>query len=374
MKIAAIAGVATLVQLLLFLCTGSVVMKLRGRKAWSVSGALLLGFFIYFSIFEIICLIAEVTLAPLGRLAVIMLVIDAAAIIAGTVYCGRDWIMRLKTLPERLKAHGILIFFAILAVLAVCFFALIYTDGSADADYYIGMASTALFTDSIGRYEPTNGLLMTAINPRYAYALYPYHNAVMSDLFHIPVIVQARTVMNVINAFMCCIAVYRLGICLFAGKAENCVMPETGLDAASASAVRKADLFTLLVLVMHLFSSTIYMPGTFLFSRSFEGKNLIANLVLPSVIAAAVSIWRGTAGSRRHLFADLFLMIAAGVCFSSSVVIPAAFLTAAIIPYILIRKDFRMIFGYLFSMVPAVVWMTLYVLNSHYVFIIRTYR
>ena len=173
---------------------------------------------------------------------------------------------------------------------------------------------------------------------------------------------------------MCCIAVYRLGICLFAGKAENCVMPETGLDAASASAVRKADLFTLLVLVIHLFSSTIYMPGTFLFSRSFEGKNLIANLVLPSVIAAAVSIWRGTAGSRRHLFADLFLMIAAGVCFSSSVVIPAAFLTAAIIPYILIRKDFRMIFGYLFSMVPAVVWMTLYVLNSHYVFIIRTYR
>lgn len=374
MKIALFAGLALLAQLLLFLCAGSALMKLRGRKAWSLSASLLLGYFFYFCVFELVCLIAEVTLTSLGRLAVIMLVIDAVLIIAGTVYCGKDWILRLRTLHKRIKEHGFLLAFVIAACLAVCLFALIYTDASADSDHYVGMASTALFTNSIGRFDPASGMFVRAIKPRYAYALYPYHNAVMADLFRIPAVVQARTVMNVINAFISCLAIYHLGLALFGQKTAGAGAPEADEETDDGSSIRRAELFTLLVLLLHAFSSTIYLPGIFLFSRSYEGKNLIANLVLPAVFGAAALIWRGKCENRKELFADLFFVILAGVCFSSSVVVPVMLLSAALIPCMLLRKDFRLFRGLLFSILPALAWAALYVLNSHQVFVLLTYR
>lgn len=355
MKIAVLALVALLMQLLLFLCAGSAIMKMRKKSAYRLSGALLLGYFVYFSVFEVICFLCEIFLAPLDRLAVIMLVVAAAVIFAGTIFCGKDWILRLKTLKERAKEHGLILIFVIAAVVFVCLFALIYTDASADSDYYVGMASTALYTNTIGRFDPTSGSLLKAIKPRYAYALYPYHNAVIADLFRIPAIVAARTVMSVINALMSCIAVYQLGRTLLDRK-------------------KKADIFTILVIVFNAFSATIYLPGTFLFSRTFEGKNLIANLVMPAAMLIAVKIYRKAEENRRELFISMFFVTAAAVSFSASVVIPTAFLVAAILPYSLIHKDIKALGGLMFGILPPLVWAVLYVLNAHYVFIIRTFR
>ena len=85
MKIAVFAALALLVQLLLYLCFGSLLMKMRKQRAWSLSGAVFLGFFAYFSVFEVVCFLCEITLASLDRLAVIMVVVSGAAILGGTI-------------------------------------------------------------------------------------------------------------------------------------------------------------------------------------------------------------------------------------------------------------------------------------------------
>ena len=54
MKILFLACAALVIQLFLFLCTGSVVMRVRGKDEYSLSSALLLGYFTYFGIFEVI--------------------------------------------------------------------------------------------------------------------------------------------------------------------------------------------------------------------------------------------------------------------------------------------------------------------------------
>ena len=366
MRIALLAAIAAIVLCFLFLCTGSMIQKMRGKKDFSLSGALLLGYVVYFSLFEVICLVCEVALAPLSRLSVIMMTVGTAFMLGGVVYCWRSWLFRVRSLKRRLRAHGWLLAVVIVLTLAVCFFALIYTDDSADSDFYVGMASTALYTNTIGRFDPTNGRLLKAINPRYAYALYPIHNAVVADLFHIPAIVAARSVMSVINALVSCLSYYKLGRILFAQKTDrNLTAEETGRmgDQGSALQIRKTDVFTILLLL--------------LFTRTFEGKHLIVNMVVPLAAAACVAVFRGIpedAREQRFVFENLFFLLLAGVCFSASVSVPALMIAAALFPFLVYSKKWNMLLRLFLAELPFLVWAVLYILNSRQVFILASYR
>ena len=96
---------------------------------------------------------------------------------------------------------------------------------------------------------------------------------------------------------------------------------------------RAADLFVLAVFLVNLFSSTIYLPGIFLFTRAYEGKALIANICLPCVFGICVCYMRGNHDSR--LFRNLFWISFAGVCFSASSVFLFVLSACGILPVIL---------------------------------------
>lgn len=366
MKTLVLGLAALLVQLYFFLCAGLIINKMKKKQDQPLSEMLLTGFFAYFTVFEVICFLCEVTLAPLSRLTVIMVVIGAAVLLAGTALWLKERTLLSVYLKEKVRLHGFWLAALLLASLLICFFALIYTDASADSDFYVGTAATALFTNSIGRFEPTSGRAMTTMLPRYAYTLFPYHNAVMADVFRIPVIVQARSVMSVINALMGIISTYYLGTCLFRQRGET--------EIQDPQRQRKADIFTLLVLVLNAFSATIYMPGAFFFSRSFEGKHLAANVLIPFVMAALVKLYRDTETDRREALLILFPAMAAGVCFSASTVTAIMLLTAGALPLILFRKEWKMILYYLTAALPYLIWMVLYVLNSKGVFVLSAHR
>lgn len=402
MKIALLAAAAALVLVLLYLSLGSLILRGWKRRAESLTGAVLLGFFAWFALFEIVCLVCEVTLTSFGTLVRISAGCAGAILAAGILVCCRDWLNLIRSVRDKAREHGLLFLLLILATGAVCFFALIYTDASADADYYIGMASTASFTNSIGRFNPTTGKLLRAINPRYAYALYPYFFAVVADLFRIPVIVAARMVMSVLGALMTCLSAYFLGKCLFldrpiAGRGQGAEAEDAsgykdkgrphgsdrwGSQKAGRAAswedagqqTRKADLFTLLLLVLHLFSATIYLPGSFLFARSFEGKHMIANVALPCLLALCILVYRKAYSSERQLYLCLFLLTLAGVSFSSSAILLAILAVGALLPLACARKSWPMLGRLFLAVLPILCWAGLYVLNSRRVFVLLTYR
>ena len=107
MKILLLAAAAMAVQLFLFLCLGSVILKIRGRQEYSLGRAALLGYFAWFGIFEVVCLIFEVLLLPLRTLALVMGLIAAAVILAGLFSGYRCWIQSMNSLRFRLKLHGL---------------------------------------------------------------------------------------------------------------------------------------------------------------------------------------------------------------------------------------------------------------------------
>ncbi len=47
---------------------------------------------------------------------------------------------------------------------------------------------------------------------------------------------------------------------------------------------KKADLMLVFVCVLQLFCGMIYSSGTFFFTRSYEGKAILANIAIPAVL------------------------------------------------------------------------------------------
>ena len=106
MVILLLSAAALIVQLFLFLCAGSIVMKIRGHQDYALGKAALLGYFVWFGIFEVICLACEITLLPLRTLSVIMAAVAGATILLGLFSGYSSWIQSSNSLRYRLKLHG----------------------------------------------------------------------------------------------------------------------------------------------------------------------------------------------------------------------------------------------------------------------------
>lgn len=372
MKILLLAAAALVFQMFLFLCLGSVIFKVRGKSDYSLSRAALLGYFAYFGIFEVICLISEVTLLPLRTLALIMAVISAAVIFCGLYFGYRSWTGAMNSLRYRIGLHGAILFVMLAALVVSVGFVVLYSDASADSGWYVGMASTALGTNTIGRFDPSTGARILRFNARYALSCFPYHNAVICSLMKgLPVIVQARSVMSAINVIMSFISVYELGLVLFPDHEERRAKVRSIRNRPGSYSRRRADLFVIFVFVLNILSSTIYMPGIFLFTRSYEGKAVIVNVILPAVLTIAVSMWREIG---EYEMRTLFWIMAAGVCFSASSIMALILAFTAILPLIAIRGKWNRLIPLVCACVPVIVWAVVYYLMQHGTIVLRTWR
>ena len=344
MKILLLAAAAMAVQLFLFLCLGSVILKIRGRQEYSLGRAALLGYFAWFGIFEVVCLIFEVLLLPLRTLALVMGLIAAAVILAGLFSGYRCWIQSMNSLRFRLKLHGLPAVFLVLSLLASVAFVILYFDASADLKF----------------------------KARYALNCFPYYNAVICSLVRgLPVIVQARSVMSAINVIMSFLGVYELGLALFPDEEDRGRKVMSIQNRPGSYSRRRADLFVLLVFVVNLLSATIYMPGIFLYTRSYEGKALIINVVIPSVLAICVRIWRET---EEDAMRNLFWMMAAAVCFSASSIMAMILSMTAILPWIAVRGRWKRLLSLLCACAPVFIWGIVYYMIQHRIFVLRTWR
>ncbi len=372
MKILLLAGAALVFQMFLFLCLGSIILRVRGRSDYSLSRAALLGYFAYFGIFEVICLACEVTLLPLRTLALIMAVFSAAVIFFGLYLGYQSWMRAMNSLQYRIRLHGVTLFFMLAALAVSVAFVVLYFDASADSGWYVGTASTALTTDTIGRFDPSTGTRLKIFNSRYALSCFPFHNAVICSLLKgLPVIVQARSVMSAITVIMSFISVYQLGLVMFPDHDEKKEKVRSITNRPGSYSRRRADLLVVFVCVLNVLSSTIYMPGIFLYTRSYEGKAIVANVVLPAVLTICVSLWREIGEDEMR---SLFWIMAAGVCFSASNIMALVLAVSAILPWIAIRGKWNRLVPFLCACIPVMAWAVVYYLMQHGTLVIRTWR
>ena len=341
----------------LFLCTGAAAAKWRHLRPQSLIITALAGYFLWFAAFELAGLVCELTHLPLRALSGVSAALALFFVLAGARTLGglmrETWRGRRRLLAE----HGLYLVPAAAVVIFQCVYACLYTDGSADAAYYVAQASTAVWTDTIGRYDPTTGAALSVLPARYAFALYPYFSAVLSQVSGLPAIVAMRTVMSTVNILMMNLAYWLLGYTLFAGSARR----------ALRESLQSADLFVAAVFVLNLFSATIYQPGAFALMRSYEGKALIVNLAIPAALTCCARLWlyeETSAESEKWIFRYVSCICLAGVCFAASAMFLAAAVCAALLPLVF-RKGLKVIGGMIVAVAPVLLWAAVYTLAAH---------
>lgn len=333
---------ALTIHLFVFFALGSAFLKIFRVKENTSVLAVISGYLLYFSVFEVIALPMVLSLQPLSFLARVWGVLLGISVAGATVWCISDWMRQLKKIGYILKEHkGFLLLLGV-CIAIQCLMGMLYSDSSADAAYYVGTVNTAVYTDTMGRYNPYTGSAISHFSARYIFSCYPMHNAVVCFLTGIHALIQTKTIMTAINIFISNLIVYEIGLKMFKNHKI------------------KADLMVCFVCLIHLFSNTIYTDGTFLLTRSYEGKSILANVIFPMVFYCAVRLYQDE--KDRLLWFLLFMTSVSAITFTGSSIILSVALGAGILPVIAVKRNGRLLFPFLICLIPGLLYMLVYLL------------
>lgn len=358
-----LACIGLVLEFIVFYAAGSLLVRALKIKADS-SLTFILGYLVYFAIFEIVAVSMTLKWVSLTKATyiwtgVMVLVVLTAMIWAMKSKAKRrldmhsqevlgkpqnDGSIRIQTEPARIterisdvwRNHSVMLLAAGIVVLLQCLIVVLYKDTTVDAAYYVGTVTTSVYTDTLGRYNPFNGAILKTFQARYIFSAYPMNNAVWCRLLGVHPIVQAKVVMSCMNVIIANLIIYQIGKRLFDGNRK------------------KADLMLIFVCVLQLFCGTIYSSGTFFFTRSYEGKAILANIAMPMVLMCA--IWYLQEKHSRNVWIILFITAVSALTFSGSAIIFPIVIAAGMAPAAVMNKKFSGLVYCAVCMIPSVLY------------------
>ena len=327
MKMLCIACLSILLQGAVFGAFGSLALRGRLVRLDAVKAGIV-GFLLYFSAFELVAVPMILLKCSLTLLMWVWTAVCAVVVVLAVRFCSKQWLELARELPGRLREHGAAGAAALAVVAVQCCIVARYQDTTVDATYYIGMVTTAIFTDTMERYSPLSGVGMSSFHIRYVFSAMPMNSAVWAKLLHIHALIEAKVVIPVLHVVCANLILYRLGRRMFAGADPD----------HAAGEKRRADVMVCFVWLLQMFCYTIYTSADFYLTRSYEGKAILGSVSIPIVLIAALRLWDDP--QDRQVWPLLFLNSLSALCFTgSSIILPAA-LVCALVPVLVIRRQY----------------------------------
>ncbi|MCR5651522.1 MAG: hypothetical protein K6F86_10110 [Lachnospiraceae bacterium] len=341
-------------NLILFFLFGSIPYSFGKKGSLSVTKAIFTGFFLYYILFALACIPVMMLYRPLSLLTVIwgicacLIMIFSAYLL---LFCRRDF---LKNLWSSFRKNAPL-FIIMAAITAIEAFIIINNyQFTLDAAYYVANVTTSLKTDTLNIYDPYTGYWQDHFEMRYFFAVYPLNDAVLCNIFKIHPLIWCKTTMTGVSILMTNMVLYMTGKKLF--KED----------------LKKTTLFIVFAGVMNFFFTTIFTPSVFLTTRSYEGKCLLANVVIPGMFYIYINILE-EARQREYWLLLLLISFGAPVLSSSSNMLVPAMIAVTILPLSIIKKDLSIALKSLACMMPGILLVLMYVAYVKGMFVLHTY-
>ena len=345
MREVCLACIGFILEMTIFFAAGRLLSKALKLKE-DISLQLILGYLVYFTILEIVVVPMTLLWVPLSYGAVLWVLILLIALGGSCLFLKHKRKNAVsekekQTFVRRLwKEHSVMLIAVVGVVLLQCLIVVLYEDTTVDATYYVGTVSTSVFTNTFGRYDPFQGGILRRFQARYILSAYPMNNAIWCKLLGIHPIVQAKIVMSCVNVMISNLIIYQIGKRLFDDSRK------------------KADLMVIFVCVLQLFCGTIYTAGTFFFTRSYEGKAILANIAFPAVLMCA--LWFYQKKEEKAVWLVLFLIAASALAFSGSAIIFPAAILAGMVPVMFMNRKFSAIPYCILCMLPSGIYAAVY--------------
>ena len=191
MREACLASIGFILEMFIFFAAGRLLSKALKLKG-DISLQLILGYLVYFAVFEVVTVPMTLLWVPLSRAAAlwaVLLVICLAGGLfllkhrkkktgnqraeqSGQVIPSESAGLKPKTKSVRAAMgqlwsdHSYMLLAVIAVVLVQCLIVILYEDTTVDATYYVGTVSTSVYTNTLGRYDPFRGGILKSFQAR----------------------------------------------------------------------------------------------------------------------------------------------------------------------------------------------------------------
>ena len=327
-----------------FLSFGSIFTRRSSDKPFSYTKSWLFGFFAYHVLFQIIAVPVMLLQRPLSSLTGIWAVAVAAVILLASIRFGKVWFQtgleRVKGLLGKDWIQWIPILTTGLSVvLASCIYVSFW-----DATYYVGQVSFSVYTNTINQIDPLSGEWLQMFDFKHCLATYHVNDAVICQLFRIHPLIETKTIMVAVIAWLTNMLYYRIGCCLLQDRKEA------------------VAVFMLLTLVLNVFTYSSYTASSFFVYRTYEGKAITANISIPFVVALLLKLY--SEGEMKEFWQQMLLIGWGSIAVASSAMflVPAT-MAAGVIPYAIWKKRPSVLPKLATVMLPAAVVMGCYLMG-----------
>lgn len=309
---------------------------------------LLTGFFLYFTLFQILYLPLMFLKQPLHILSTVWGIVCSFIIVVFLIlFFTRN---KISNISEKVKMHAFKwnsdtgMWLIMLTLLMIqMFFSITSGFNGWDTAYYISNVVQSMDTDTMYLFDGYTGVKDTVINMRYAMCSYFMHSAVIGDIFQIHGAVVCRFFNTAVCHIFSAYVVYLLGKEVWNEKGSACALVSFWILA-------------------NFGLSTMYFACQFLMIRSYEAKACCANIVLPAILLIIIRIFKHPEWKGKWWI--LLPVNIAAVAISSSCLLLVPFLEGLMmLSYLITTKKGREIGQMFLCLFPCICYLGLYVVD-----------
>ena len=344
---------AVILNILIYFAFGSLITGRLQKLRFSATLSVITGFFLYYVLFELLCIPLTLGFRPLHLLSRIWAAVIIILCLISAVINRKKWSGLFREACAFVRTHIPFCLFLLLLISAEIIVIVGCYQFTLDAAFYVGTANTSLATDSLNIYNPYTGMWQDHFEMRYFFANYAINDACMCYLTGLHPLVWTKTVMEAVVIILVNMVIYRTGSALYKG--------DTG----------KTAVFMFFAVFISFFYSTIYTAQEFFITRTYEGKTLLGSLVIPLILLVYIKL---IDDHRYPFYWWLLLLMSVGslvLSNSASMIFPAA-LGIFMLSLFFIKKDIGILIKTALVALPCVLSVLSYVLYVKGYYVIRT--
>ena len=342
------------VNLILFFLFGSLITGRFKKTGFSATISIITGFFVMLIVFDLCCFPVMLKWRPLSLLSGIWLGVTLVLCILAIVTGYKSFKQCFKEIGAFAAKNRLFTVGVILLVLVQLVIIGLSYDFTLDASYYVARVTTDVTTDTINIYDPYTGEWTDHFEFRYFFSTYPTLCAVVCSLTGIHPLTFMKIVMSLTVVIMYNMLLFMIGRELF---------PES---------VNRVFVFMFFAGIMLFFFSSIYTPAQFLVTRSYEGKAILGNVVLPFIIYLTMLIYKDVKQTDRYIYLFITCLGATALSNSANMLLPMM-LFCMLLPAFIRFRDRRILISACLSAAPCIILMLLYVAYVKGMFVFYTY-
>jgi hypothetical protein len=337
-----------IVGILPFLC-GLWFVKKGEIESGKIATAYVFGYMTMFALFQVVFTISQILTNRLEPIVTYFTVAIVVLALNSTIYAHKEFSLIYKNLRELVKekkprwvyVSGV-ICVLLLLVPIVMSFVLQYADG--DDSYYLALATQIESNGILSGVLPYTGGT-SAIDARHAWAGGVTFTSYLARITGLHTAVVAHLLLPPFLMVIMYMIYWLIAKVLLKDKKEY------------------ISLFMITIVLMYIFGNvSIYTATTFMITRTWQGKAMFSNLIVPILILCFLMM-KEYGGKPIYWVGVTIVGIASVFASTMGIFFTPVFVGLATFVIAIAYKKWKYLIGYIISMVPVLGYAVLYVLD-----------